>query len=62
MAEAQEGAASTLTGKFCLVPTQFDPMMTRHWKASANQTLSLADSYDLFLTLRKAGIRAHGWL
>lgn len=33
----------------------------QHWQWTANQAKSLRDSYDLFATMRKRGIRAHGW-
>lgn len=40
----------------------FEPMQRRHWGASANPNLTLADSFDIFLALRRKGIRMHGWI
>lgn len=39
------------------------PMMRPYWKATATESgRQLGGSYELFLQMRKLGIRAHGWV
>ena len=39
------------------------PIMRIHWKATATESgKKLSDTYELFLKMRKLGIRAHGWI
>lgn len=37
-------------------------MTKLHWRNSSNPDLGLKDSYDIFLAMRRRGIRAHGWV
>ena len=40
----------------------FEPML-RYWKDSGRQSgKTLADSYRIFLEMRRMGIRSHGWI
>jgi len=36
-------------------------LMFEHWKATATPNTTFRNSYELFLNLRKKGIRAHSW-
>ena len=39
------------------------PMMRKYWKKTATESgRKIGESYDLFLQMRKLGIRAHGWV
>ena len=39
------------------------PMMREYWKTTATESgRKIGESYELFLKLRKLGIRAHGWV
>ena len=33
-----------------------------HWDGGVDETKGIGDSYELFLRMRKAGIRAHSWI
>jgi len=35
------------------------PMMARHW--GTNVACNLTETYNIFLQLRKSGVRSHGW-
>ncbi len=37
-------------------------LMAKNWGKSQDMSLSLADSYQLFLKLRRRGVRAHSWV
>ena len=38
-------------------------MMRKYWKHTATKSgRKLGESYELFLKMRKLGIRAHGWV
>eukprot|EP00041_Stephanoeca_diplocostata_P033111 m.1084671 g.1084671 ORF g.1084671 m.1084671 type:complete len:957 (-) comp24274_c0_seq5:1839-4709(-) len=37
-------------------------LMNRWWKDTINASMSIADSYGLFLRMRRKGIRAHSWV
>lgn len=39
----------------------FDPMLG-HWIGTFNPNKTLSDSYALFYSLRKKGLRAHSWV
>jgi hypothetical protein len=41
---------------------QFEPMVKCCWRRTAHPNRTLHDSYQLFLNLRKMGIRAHSWV
>ncbi|GMH46935.1 hypothetical protein TrLO_g2545 [Triparma laevis f. longispina] len=37
-------------------------IMNAHWQGGIDESRSIKDSYEMFLKMRKAGIRAHSWI
>jgi hypothetical protein len=45
-----------------LIHVNFQPMVAAGWGNTVDPGKTLADAYDMFLELRKRGVRAHSWV